>query len=60
MEHLALALEGTSRLRVLDISENDIGPQNFKIIMKIFHKNNQIELLNVADCKVIPKSNIYV
>lgn len=47
-------------MRVLDISENDIGPQNFKIIMKIFHKNNQIELLNVADCKVIPKSNIYV
>jgi len=52
IEHLAIALESTNRLKELDLSENDIGPQNFKLLLKIFDKNNRIEILNVADCKL--------
>jgi len=39
-------------LKWLDISENDIGPKNFEIILRIFPKNTDLELLNIADCKI--------
>eukprot|EP00347_Sterkiella_histriomuscorum_P009457 403341144 len=52
IEHFSIALENTSRLKTLDLSENDLGSQNFKILLKIFNKNNEIELLNIADCKL--------
>ena len=37
---------------MLDISENDIGSENFMILMPIFESNTQIETLNVADCNL--------
>ena len=57
IEHLTIALENTNRIKMLDLSENDLGSKNFRILLKIFHKNNEIELLNVADCKVIVSFN---
>ena len=47
---MTLALKSTDRIRHLDISENDIGSENFMILMPIFESNTFIELLNVADC----------
>lgn len=52
IEHLTIALEATTRLKHLDLSENDLGPSNFSILLKIFHKNANIEVLNLADCKL--------
>ena len=49
---MTIALESTNRLRHLDLSENDLGPQNFSILLKIFHRNDKLEVLNVADCKL--------
>ena len=34
------------------MSENDIGSDNFKILIPIFESNNKIEELNVADCNL--------
>lgn len=52
IEHLTIALASTNRLRMLDLSENDIGSTNFRVFIKIFSINTDIELINVADCKV--------
>ena len=52
LEHLTIALEKTERLKLLDVSENDIGPANFKLLLRLFPKNSNIEYLNVADCKI--------
>ena len=52
IEHLTIALENTDRLKMLDLSENDLGSQNFKLLLRLFPKNTQIEVLNIADCKV--------
>lgn len=49
---MTIALASTDRLKYMDLSENDIGSTNFKILIKIFKTNQDIELLNVADCKV--------
>jgi hypothetical protein len=47
-----LALAGTTRLKVLNLSENDLGPKNFEVLQPIFETNISIEILNIADCKV--------
>ena len=52
LEHFTLAFKSTDRICYLDISENDIGSQNFMILMPIFESNNKIENLNVADCNL--------
>jgi Ran GTPase-activating protein (RanGAP) involved in mRNA processing and transport len=52
LEHLTIALENTERLKHLDLSENDLGASNFKLLLRLFPKNTQIEVLNVADCKL--------
>lgn len=52
LEHLTLALETSDRLRHLDLSENDIGPLNFKLLLRVFPNNKEVEYLNVADCKL--------
>jgi len=52
LEHLTLALERSERLRHLDLSENDIGPANFKLLLRVFPRNAQVEYLNVADCRL--------
>lgn len=36
LEHFTLAFKNTDRIRYLDISENDIGSENFMILMPIF------------------------
>lgn len=50
LEHFTIAFQNTNRIKSLDISENDIGGQNFLILMPIFESNRMIENLNVADC----------
>ncbi len=52
LEHFAIALTGTKRLKFLDISENDIGFVNFNYLQPIFKDNIEIEHLNLADCKI--------
>ena len=52
IEHFAIALSQTARLKELDISENNIGPTNFSFLQRIFKKNVNIELLNLADCSI--------
>ena len=52
LEHFTLAFKDTDRIRHLDISENDIGSENFRIMMPIFQSNKMIEELNVADCNL--------
>ena len=52
LEHFAIALTGTKRLKLLDISENDIGFVNFNFLQPIFRDNTEIESLNLADCKI--------
>ena len=52
LEHFAIAFKNTDRIRSLDISENDIGGDNFLILMPIFESNRFIEHLNVADCQI--------
>lgn len=52
LEHFSLALAYTDRLVHFDISENDLGPENFKVLQKIFEANIHLELINIADCKV--------
>jgi len=56
LEHLTIALENTDRLRSVDLSENDLGPKNFHILLRIFHNNTNIEVLNIADCKLDAQS----
>jgi len=50
LEHFTLAFKNKNNIRHLDISENDIGSENFMILMPIFEANTEIEGLNVADC----------
>jgi Ran GTPase-activating protein (RanGAP) involved in mRNA processing and transport len=52
LEHFTIALTGTKRLKLLDISENDIGFVNFNFLQPIFRDNTEIESLNLADCKI--------
>ena len=42
----------TDRILELDLSNNDIGAKNFGLLQKIFKTNVNIELLNVADCRM--------
>lgn len=39
LQHFTLAFQEKSNIRVLDISENDIGSENFMILMPIFESN---------------------
>jgi Ran GTPase-activating protein (RanGAP) involved in mRNA processing and transport len=52
IQHFAIAFANTDRIKVLDLSENDIGQQNFMLLMPVFESNTQIAELNVADCKL--------
>lgn len=52
LEHFTLAFKNTDRICLLDISENDIGNDNFMILMPIFEANTMIVDLNVADCNL--------
>ena len=52
IEHFAIAFSETDRIKVLDLSENDIGSQNFSLLMKVFRSNTKIDTLNVADCRL--------
>ena len=51
VEHFAISLVDTDRLLEMDLSNNDLGP-NFSLLQKIFKKNINIELLNLADCAI--------
>jgi len=52
LEHFVLAFKNTDRIVEVDISENDIGSDNFMILMPIFESNTLITKLNVADCNL--------
>ena len=52
IDHLNLALVKTTKLQLIDFSENDIGPENFKILLPIFDTNTQVTFLNIADCRI--------
>ena len=47
LQHLAIAFSETSRLHEVDLSSNDIGPENFTLLQSVFVSNNKIELLNL-------------
>jgi len=51
-EHLSLALSMRPQLEYVDFSDNDIGPQSFKLLMKVFEVNINITYINIADCKI--------
>ena len=46
----------TGRIKELDLSKNKIGFQNFEMILSIFRWNKQIELLNIDNCGLEPKT----
>ena len=50
IEHFTEAFSNTKRIKSLDLSENDIGNDNFLIMLPIFEANTEIENLNIADC----------
>ena len=52
LEHFTIAFKNTDRIRSLDLSENDIGSENFLIMLQIFESNIDIENLNIADCQL--------
>jgi len=52
IDHFASTLSSSDRIQELDLSENDIGPENFMLLLKIFHSNDKILSLNLADCKL--------
>ena len=52
LEHFTHAFSGTDRVKILDISENDIGSENFLIMLPLFESNVHIENLNIADCQL--------
>jgi Ran GTPase-activating protein (RanGAP) involved in mRNA processing and transport len=52
LEHLAIALSKTSKILELDLSFNDVGPQNFSLLQRIFKSNIYLELLNLANCGI--------
>lgn len=52
LEHFAISLTNTDRIRYLSLSENDLGPKNFSVLQPIFIKNIYIQTLNLADCKL--------
>ena len=39
IEHFSIALSDTSRIKNIDLSENDIGKQNFLLLLNIFRSN---------------------
>jgi hypothetical protein len=60
--------ENKKSLKCLDLSENDLGPQNFLLLLRVFTHNDAIEIINVADskidtrcavdlCRILEKSN---
>lgn len=60
LEHLAIALSDTQRLLELDISHNEIGHKNFQLLQPIFKININLELLNLADCKIDGEQTKYL
>lgn len=52
LQHLAISLSETTRLKSLNISENDVGTDNFRLILDVFRSNNSCEEINLADCKI--------
>jgi Leucine Rich repeat len=55
LEHLTIALEtreNKKSLKSLDLSENDLGPKNFELLLRVFAHNIALEEINVADSKI--------
>jgi Ran GTPase-activating protein (RanGAP) involved in mRNA processing and transport len=52
LEHFSHALSQRPQLEHLDISDNNIGSVNFQLLMKVFEVNTDINLINIADCKI--------
>ncbi|CAI2377761.1 unnamed protein product [Moneuplotes crassus] len=52
IEHLSLALSKRPMLEYIDLSDNDIGPNNFKLLMKVFEVNLNIKFINISDSKI--------
>lgn len=52
LQHFAIALSETGRLLHLDVSENDIGCDNFRLLLAVFTANDHMETINLADCKI--------
>jgi hypothetical protein len=52
LTHFAKAFASSTRLKTFDISENEIGPTNFQLLMPVFKSNSMIEELNVADTNI--------
>ena len=52
LEHFAIALSDKDKITNLDLSENDIGKNNFILLLNIFKSNIYIQTLNVADCNI--------
>lgn len=52
LEHFAIAFKNSSRLLHLDLSENEIGPPNFNLLLPVFKSNRSIETLNLADTQI--------
>jgi len=52
IEHFSIALQNTNRIKHIDLSENDIGKQNFLLLLDIFKSNSNIQTINVADCNI--------
>lgn len=42
IEHFSIALSDTNRIKHIDLSENDIGKQNFLLLLDIFRSNSLI------------------
>lgn len=52
IQHFANSLSSSDRLKELDFSENDIGTENFELLLKIFESNTKITHLNLSDCNI--------
>ena len=44
--------ENKKSLKCLDLSENDLGPKNFELLLRVFAHNIALEEINVADSKI--------
>ena len=52
LEHLSIALSKRSQLENVDLSDNDIGPKSFDLLLKVFEVNDNITNINIADWKI--------
>ena len=52
LEHFNIAFKDKDTILQLDLSENDIGSENFLILLPIFESNINIKVLDLADCSL--------